>query len=63
MAINSYKFPENENTKIEHFKKKLAVDLKYVNGNGFGFFNGRKPKMPLYQGTQQCLGMFPLQIM
>ena len=40
MAIDSYKFPENENTKIEHIRKKLAVVLDSFNDSENGFFNG-----------------------
>ena len=63
MDINSYKFLENEKTKNEHIREKLAAVLNSFNDSENGFFNGRKKQLLLYQGTQQRSGMFPLQIM
>ena len=40
MAINSYKFLENEKTKNEHMREKIAVVLNSFNDSENGFFNG-----------------------
>ena len=40
MAIDSYKFLENENTKIEHIRKKIVAILDSFNDSDNGFFKG-----------------------
>ena len=40
MAIDSYKFPENENTEIVHIRKKLVAVLDSFNDSENGFFKG-----------------------